>query len=308
MKMGRRKFLKSIAFAGAIATRGFSGCVSEPEPTPAPSMPTRTAPTLPATAPPAPKGIICYYSASGNTKLACQYIANKIKSAKFDLFDIVKEKSPDLDKYAVVGLATFADFWSVPYYFCSFLEKLGPHTKKHAFVFNTYGSASGKTLIRLKNMAEKNGFNVVAGYSLHTPESYPPLRARGSTFDDSPDENELEEFNEFISRFDNQLKSIQEGNAVNKEIKISFLSRILQELPRTQARKDMGEKYVDESLCIECGVCKSVCPYGAIQLKPKPVFDMDKCFGCWACYNHCTEKAIYTKKYKGTSQYPKPSK
>ena len=44
MKMGRRRFLKSLALAGAIATMGFSGCV-EPEPTPA-STPRQTpAPT-----------------------------------------------------------------------------------------------------------------------------------------------------------------------------------------------------------------------------------------------------------------------
>ncbi|HIH36802.1 MAG TPA: hypothetical protein HA232_02710 [Methanocellales archaeon] len=37
MKMGRRKFLKSIAFAGAMAAMGFSGCISSPEPTPTPT-------------------------------------------------------------------------------------------------------------------------------------------------------------------------------------------------------------------------------------------------------------------------------
>ncbi|MDD3421789.1 MAG: hypothetical protein PHS47_05790, partial [Methanocellales archaeon] len=35
MKIGRRKFLKSLAIAGAVATMGFSGCVSPEDPTPA---------------------------------------------------------------------------------------------------------------------------------------------------------------------------------------------------------------------------------------------------------------------------------
>ncbi|NYT00944.1 MAG: twin-arginine translocation signal domain-containing protein, partial [Methanocellales archaeon] len=34
MNIGRREFLKFIAFAGAIAAMGFSGCVSPPEPMP----------------------------------------------------------------------------------------------------------------------------------------------------------------------------------------------------------------------------------------------------------------------------------
>ncbi len=54
MKIGRRKFLKSLALAGAIATMGISGCVSEPEPIPVYSMPTRTAPALSVTATPSP--------------------------------------------------------------------------------------------------------------------------------------------------------------------------------------------------------------------------------------------------------------
>ncbi len=46
MKIGRRRFLKSLAVAGAVATMGISGCVSEPEPAPSPTLPTRTAPAL----------------------------------------------------------------------------------------------------------------------------------------------------------------------------------------------------------------------------------------------------------------------
>ena len=76
-------------------------------------------------------------------------------------------------------------------------------------------------------------------------------------------------------------------------------------MSRTMARKDMGEKFVDESLCTECGICEKGCPYNAIVLAPKPQFDMEKCYGCWYCYNHCPEKAIYTKKYRGVGHYPK---
>ena len=68
----------------------------------------------------------------------------------------------------------------------------------------------------------------------------------------------------------------------------------------------MGEKHVDEALCTECGICEKGCPYGAIHLDPKPVFNMHKCHGCWSCYNHCPEQAIYTKKFRGVGHYPRP--
>ena len=37
------------------------------------------------------RGVICYYSGSGNTKLACKYIAANVQ-VPFDLVDVVKEK------------------------------------------------------------------------------------------------------------------------------------------------------------------------------------------------------------------------
>ena len=69
----------------------------------------------------------------------------------------------------------------------------------------------------------------------------------------------------------------------------------------------MGEKFVDKSLCSECGICEKVCPYGAVELNPTPVFDQNKCYGCWSCYNHCPEKAIYTKKLRGVGHYSEPN-
>jgi NAD-dependent dihydropyrimidine dehydrogenase PreA subunit len=42
-------------------------------------------------------------------------------------------------------------------------------------------------------------------------------------------------------------------------------------------------------------------------LDPKPVFDEPRCYGCWACYNRCPKRAIYTKKLRGRGHYPGPS-
>lgn len=255
------------------------------------------------------KGIICYYSGSGNTKLAVKYISKRIGNADFDLHNIVKTEIPDLSAYDIVGFATFTDFWGVPQYFHSFFEKIGPQPDKYAFVFNTFGFASGKTLHSLAGLASAKSFNVLAGYSLHTPENYPPMRTSNRAADDSPGPKELQKFDDFILRLDGMLETIRSGKAPKRQrMALGITGTFLPAFPRTRAKKDFGEQNVAEDLCDQCGICEKLCPYEAIELIPYPVFNHSKCNGCWSCYNHCPPKAIYTSKFKGEGQYPKPGK
>lgn len=254
------------------------------------------------------KGIIYYYSGSGNTELACRYIAKKIKTIEFDFCDITKKQNVGLEKYNIVGFATFTDFYGVPYLFNTFIDSLQNKCEKYAFIFNTYGGISGKTLKNLEGIVKLKSFNIIAGYSLHTPESYPPAYKRGWGFEKAPSEKKKNDFDNFISKLDRLLDDIKNGNAVKKiRIKHGLASYIMPSYARTTARKDMGEKYIDENLCNECGICEKGCPYNAISMNSKPLFDMIKCYGCWRCYNKCPKKAIYTKKIKGIGYYPKPN-
>lgn len=215
---------------------------------------------------------------------------------------------PDFSKYDVAGFATFTDFGGVPQYFCGFFDKLAPQSNKNAFVFNTYGAISLKTLKMFSMIAQAKGFNVFSGYSLHTPENYPPMRKKGRGADESPTAKDLKKFDEFILRLDKNLKLIGSGQEpVKEKIKIGLPGSLIPAFPRTKAKSDFGIQELNETLCIECGTCEKGCPYEAIRLDPKPVFDHNKCYGCWYCYNHCPKQAIFTKEFKGECQYPKPS-
>ena len=253
------------------------------------------------------KGVMYYYSGAGNTKLACRYIVGKM-AVPFDLVDVVKEEEVDLEPYDVVGFATFTDFGGPPYLFQTFMEGLPEQESKPAFVFNTYGFISGKTLRTMERTVAGKGFVVIAGHSLHTPESYPPMIARGRGYEEAPGEKELYAFDAFIDEMRELLGKVEKGQDVKqKKVRVGLVNSMLPRFPRTKARQDMGEKYVDESLCTECGICEKQCPYEAIRLEPKPVFDRSKCYGCWRCYNGCPEQAIYTEKYRDGPHYPRPN-
>ncbi|NOY07447.1 MAG: hypothetical protein GXP33_01205 [Spirochaetes bacterium] len=253
------------------------------------------------------KGIICYYSGSGNTKLACNYLKNRIKNADFELHNIVRNGIPDFNKYDIVGFAAFTVFWAPPELMYSFIDRIGNQSGKNAFILNTFGAISGRTLKVFGDLIKAAGFNVVSGFSFHTPESYPPMRKKGLPFDKAPKEKELEQFNAFITDLDNIINKLKNGKTIkNRKLKISLFGRIFPAYEHTHAKKDFGIQKVDAELCKECAVCMNGCPYEAVTMNPKPVFNHDICAGCWYCYNHCKSKAIYTDNFNGDYQYPKP--
>lgn len=250
-------------------------------------------------------GLICVYSGSGNTRLACETIARRVVSIAFDLHDIVRDGKPDLGSYDMVGFATFTDFFGPPMRMKTFLRGVG-HVSKPAFLLNTYGSLSGRTLGLLARWAGTSGFRVVASHSLHTPENYPPMIHRGMAFADDPNEAEIRAFDSFIGKLDRIGTALAAGLPVESHRPKLGLFRVLPALPRSTARLAMGRKSVDSARCTECGICRNGCPYGAIRLDPKPVFDEARCFGCWACYNHCPTQAIHTRRFHGAHQVPAP--
>lgn len=252
------------------------------------------------------KGIICYYSGSGNTRLACQYIRDRAKNADFSLFNIMKDGIPDFSKFGIAGFATFTDFWDPPYLVQKFIEGLAPVKGLPAFVFNTYGFLSGRTQYTMARWAAARGFSVICSHSLHTPENYPPMVAGGHANEQAPSPRELAAFRDFISGLDARCGRLREGKPAGAPSGPNWMLRLHPAFQRTRSRQEMGIKYLDKELCDGCAICEKLCPYGALTMQPLPVFDQDKCYGCWSCYNHCPHKAIYTAKYRGRGQYPKP--
>jgi len=254
------------------------------------------------------KGVVCYYSATGNTKLAIRYIIKRL-SFEFDLCDIARDPRPDFSQYIVVGFACPVDWLAEPYLMGKFMSELPTVKETPAFVFTTFGGIPGKTLTNLKIAATVIGFKVIAAHQLHVPDNYPPVlySGRHKNFG-MPNEREMEAFHKFITDLDLALKDLEAGKVVKEaRLKTNVLGAIIGHFGRDRSKKAQGPKFVDEKLCTKCGKCEKGCPYKAIKLDPYPKFDENLCYGCWACYNRCPEKAIYTKRFRGKGQYPGPT-
>ncbi len=53
--------------------------------------------------------------------------------------------------------------------------------------------------------------------------------------------------------------------------------------------------YSIKKKCIKCGICRDVCPVGAIKLAPYPIIDKKKCISCYCCHENCPHSAMNLK-------------
>ncbi|MDA8236151.1 MAG: EFR1 family ferrodoxin [Clostridia bacterium] len=247
-------------------------------------------------------GLIFYFSGTGNTRHACQYIKKHMTNAVLDLYDITQGELPDLNPYDFFGFASPADWFDPPLVVKTFIEKLPQQNDKSAFLVNTCAGFSGKSLKTLKSWVNDQGFKVVGGFTLKAPESYPPYVAKGVTKEKNPVPKNISQFNNFISN----LNKLFFQNATEPQegiLKIGLIDYLLPRYPRNKSKIEMGKKYIDDTKCNKCGLCQSVCPYKSVTLNEKPDFNEEKCNGCWVCYNHCKQKAIYTDKIRDKGHY-----
>lgn len=252
------------------------------------------------------KGLLYYFSNSGNTKLACQYLITNLKDIKFDLCSITDDNKIDISDYDLVGFACFADFLGPSKLMTDFIKKLPEQNGKFAFVFNTFGNFSGATLSTLNSIVSKKGFRVCGGFALHTPENIPNMIMAGLANTQAPNPSELDSFKVFISTLNTAIDKIKQ-NITPEKYSSFFIEFLMPPMPRFIANIIMGKKFVDNEKCTRCGICSNGCPYKAISIINSVVeFNEKKCAGCWFCYNHCPSKAIYTKKYKCVAHYPEP--
>lgn len=254
------------------------------------------------------KGLIFYFSGTGTTKLAIQYIASKINNIEFDFHDMNNKSIPDINQYTILGFATYAQLFSPPQYVKEFIESINGEGKKYAFVFNTYGLINGNTLSILGNLVRKRGDKLIAGFALNTPESSPIMIKYKITSENAPNEKELIKFNEFIRNLDNKIDEIKKGIEIEEisiEKKRVFI--VVNKILSRNSLFSIGKKYVVKDKCIKCKVCQEKCPYEAIYFENQyPKFHEEKCKSCFICYNNCPAEAIYSNKYK-LLHYRKPN-
>lgn len=144
-----------------------------------------------------------------------------------------------------------------------------------AIVCVTYGNrAFEDALLELADTVTENGFQVIAGCAAVTEHNIMHVFGQGR-----PDGEDLEEIQQFSKEVVKKLKE-KRFNGLH--------------IPGNRPYKELHAAktniFVDETTCVNCGICASKCPVKAISADGLHV-DMDVCINCMRCIKICPKKS-----------------
>ncbi|MEM2425323.1 MAG: EFR1 family ferrodoxin [Candidatus Bathyarchaeia archaeon] len=247
------------------------------------------------------KGIVIYYSASGNTmKIAKAIHKGMRKVIEADIASIKRITPEEVAKYDLIGVGSPVWFFREPANVKFFLYRLPKMEGKHCFLFCTHGTAPYWIFASMASTLQRKGLKIIGWadwygaveINLHMPKPY--------FTDGHPDEVDLKEAEEFGRRMAERFLNIISGRMDlipevprGKDAPITF--RPFPETPREPFPGARPTRIIDREKCRypKCRVCIEVCPVGAWDFtKDPPLWRKEVCWNCLLCERACPTGAI----------------
>ncbi|NLM36264.1 MAG: (Fe-S)-binding protein [Clostridiales bacterium] len=243
------------------------------------------------------KGVIYYFSGTGNTK----WVADKFKmyfdKYEIDLDTINLEKVSWVENqydFFIIGTPIYFD--NTPRIINKFAEALPEATSKInciVFATNTWGNSAALDL--LGKLIKNKGYNLISQVNIIMP---PNLKFKNGV-------------NVFVDKTSIKIMA-RAANKIKSVVKDFLLERTcIENTPMTQIYikkiKDMVSSYNRVNLvkylkctddCTSCGKCLRNCPCSNITLDNGKVVFHSNCVTCMRCMCICPQEAITFKGYR----------
>ena len=219
------------------------------------------------------------FSPTGGTEQVADIITDKwsIPVNKIDLTNAQTDYSKlNLKKEDIVIIAIPSYGGRVPALAAQRISKMNGNQAQCVIVCVYGNRAYEDTLIELKDLAEKNGFKVIAAIAAIAEHSIMHQYAAGRP--DLKDKSELQGFAGKI------LEKINSNPAETSALQI----------PGNYPYKKMGAVGLApkaDNKCTSCGLCAENCPAQAISKEKLKVTDSKKCISCMRCVVKCPQSA-----------------
>jgi ferredoxin len=228
-----------------------------------------------------------YYTGTGNSLWTAKTLAKELGEA--EVIPITRcSGNPVTSRAEAIGIIFPVHIWGLPRRVLAFADALEP---------------VAATLLHLKKRMAARGLSLSSGFGLAMPSNYIPWGGPG------PEAKRIrlstaarEKISRIAAVVAARAKQPVEKGPLWKNIVLTWLNRLA--FPRIPA---MDKGFWFDEKCNACGICRSVCPCGNIDLPSgKPAW-LHHCEQCLACIQWCPQEAIqFGKKTPGYERYRHP--
>lgn len=233
--------------------------------------------------------MILYFSGTGNTRFAAEYLADHLEDEIVSLNDILKYKRPlefRSEKPFVVCAPIYA--WSFPRIIVRLLKKAEFIGSTKLYFIGTMASQTGECDKELSKITANLGMEFMGFCGIPMPSNY----IVGGKL---PTASQAEEMIESVLPIMSELSSRIFQELVITKNDNTPLSPIASGIGKSLFNKFAvsDKKYIVSGQCTSCGTCERVCPVNNIKLSSAGVPHFrNYCIGCFACINKCPSEAI----------------
>lgn len=244
--------------------------------------------------------MILYFSGTGNSAYAANYIGKEIGDEVVNLFDRIRSRdcSPlHSNRPWIVAAPVYC--WQLPRLVRDWMLQTEFKGNKDIYFVLTCGSDMGNAEKYLKELCSEMGLNYRGAAPVVMPENYIAMF-------DAPDVEEeaviMKKADRSLDRISRRLKANDDllpvKTGVVGKVSSSFVNKIYYPL----IVKD--KKFYAAATCNSCGLCEKKCPLGNITMvNGNPQWNGD-CTHCMACIAYCPTEAIeYGSVSKGKRRY-----
>ncbi len=248
--------------------------------------------------------MIIYYSGTGNSRFAAEFLAEKLGDTVFDAGKQIKagERGNFSSETPLVFAAPIYG-WQLPRIFAQYIRDAAFSGNRNAYFVLTCGSDIGNAGAYAARLCQEKGLTYCGTLEVVMPENYIAMF-------NAP---EQEEAIQIIEKAKPVLCSSAELIGTGRPFPIKkkrvgdrLKSGIVNDLFYKLFVK--ADAFYGKDSCISCGKCVTACPLNNIRLvEGRPVWGKD-CTHCMACICGCPAQAIeYGKKSRGKPRYRCPS-
>ena len=235
--------------------------------------------------------MVLFFTGTGNSKYAADFIADKMGDNIISLNSIIKNNLPakfQSENPFIMVAPIYA--WRFPIVIEELLKKAEFYGSKEIYFVGTMASQTGNCDKYCEKLCKMKGMIYKGFCGVTMPNNY-------VISDVMPKEAEVKKvIKEAIPVLNYIVKKIKKGEKIKKADKTPF-SFLMSGAVNSMFNRFMvsSKNFVVSDKCISCGKCKENCAVNNIEIENgKPIFG-NKCINCFSCIHRCKVAAIDIK-------------